>query len=133
MRCTVLLLLLSVPLVGCIGGGGGGISPLSGAQAVIRGFVRDANGNPVAGAQVSTFVNNQIVRTTSGADGSFVLSFSLTSQTVLTVTAQKDNQSASAPPVLVKPGAETTVTITLNLTPSVGGGVGADTPPPPPF
>ncbi|MFA0733381.1 MAG: hypothetical protein LKKZDAJK_000729 [Candidatus Fervidibacter sp.] len=131
MRCTVLLLLLSVALAGCLGGGGG-INLAVGTEATIRGFVRDANNNPVAGAEVSTFVNNQIVRTTSGQDGSFVLRFPLTSQTVVTVTAQMGNQSASVP-VLAKPGAETTNVILVLGSPFSGGGVGAETPPPPPF
>jgi len=131
MRCTVLLLLLSVALAGCLGGGGG-INLAVGTEATIRGFVRDANNNPVAGAEVSTFVNDQIVRTTSGQDGSFVLRFPLTSQTVVTVTAQMGNQSASVP-VLAKLGAETTNVILVLGSPFSGGGVGAETPPPPPF
>ena len=131
MRCTVLLLLLSVALAGCLGGGGG-INLAVGTEATIRGFVRDANNNPVAGAEVSTFVNNQIVRTTSGQDGSFVLRFPLTSQTVVTVTAQMGNKSASVT-VLAKPGPEPTKVILVLGSTFSGGGVGAETPPPPPF
>jgi len=130
MRCTVLLLLLSVALAGCLGGGGG-----INLEATIQGFVfvRDANNNkPVEGAEVRAFVNNQIVRTTSGQDGSFVLRFPLTSQTVVTVTAQMGNKSASVT-VLAKPGPEPTKVILVLGSTFSGGGVGAETPPPPPF
>ncbi|MFA0761467.1 MAG: hypothetical protein HZLCBSQH_001575, partial [Candidatus Fervidibacterota bacterium] len=78
------------------------------------------------------FVNNQIVRTTSGQDGSFVLRFPLTSQTVVTVTAQMGNKSASVT-VLAKPGPEPTKVILVLGSTFSGGGVGAETPPPPPF
>ncbi|MFA0768622.1 MAG: hypothetical protein OXFUSZZB_001950, partial [Candidatus Fervidibacter sp.] len=114
----------AVMLTGC-GGGGGGVGGIVSAQAVISGSVLDANGNPVGGAEVSTFVNDQIVRTTSGANGSFVLRFSLTSQTFVTVTARLGNQSTFAV-VTVTPGTEVTVTLRFTFS-------GAETPPPPPF
>ncbi|MDT7973157.1 MAG: hypothetical protein RRB24_10050, partial [Armatimonadota bacterium] len=59
------LLSVAVMLTGCVGGGGG-VGGIVSAQAVISGSVLDANGNPVREAEVSTFVNDQIVRTTSG-------------------------------------------------------------------
>lgn len=128
MRFTVgLLFFLSITLVGCGGGGGGGIGML---EAVIRGFVRDANNNPVLGARVFTFVAGQFVQDTSKVDGSFILRFPLNAPTTVIVTAQKDNVSAGAT-VQARPGAETQVTIILQLAP--GGGGGFDGPPPPPF
>lgn len=128
MRFTVgLLFFLSVALAGCGGGGGFG-GGIGGSEAVIRGFVRDANNNPVSGATVSTFVNGQNVQDTSKADGSFILRFPLNAQTTLVVTAQKGNLSAVAT-VQVRPGAETQVNIILQ---SASGG-GSDGPPPPPF
>jgi hypothetical protein len=125
------LLSVAVMLTGCVGGGGG-VGGIVSAQAVIRGSVLDANGNPVMGAEVSTFVKDQIVRTTSGRDGSFELRFLFGEpRLVVTVTARKDNQSTSAV-VAVTPGTE--VTVTLRFTSSgAGGGIGAETPPPPPF
>jgi hypothetical protein len=126
------LLSVAVMLTGCVGGGGG-VGGIVSAQAVISGSVLDANGNPVMGAEVSTFVKDQIVRTTSGANGSFVLRFSLASQAsvTVTVTARLGNQSTFAV-VTVTPGTE--VTVTLRFTSSgAGGGIGAETPPPPPF
>jgi hypothetical protein len=120
------LLSVAVMLTGCVGGGGG-VGGIVSAQAVIRGSVLDANGNPVEGAEVSTFVNDQIVSTTSGANGSFVLRFSLASQTsvTVTVTARLGNQSTFAV-VTVTPGTEVTVTLRFTFS-------GAETPPPPPF
>jgi hypothetical protein len=125
------LLSVAVMLTGCVGGGGG-VGGIVSAQAVISGSVLDANGNPVGEAEVSTSVNDQIIRTTSGRDGSFELRFPLTSPMVVTVTAQKDNQSTSAR-VLANPGAKTTNVILVLGSPFSGGGVGAETPPPPPF
>jgi len=124
------LLSVAVMLTGCVGGGGG-VGGIVSAQAVISGSVLDANGNPVREAEVSTFVNDQIVSTTSGANGSFVLRFSLTSQTFVTVTARLGNQSTSAV-VAVTPGTEVTVTLRFTFS-GAGGGIGAETPPPPPF
>ncbi|MFA0772291.1 MAG: hypothetical protein PVTTEEND_001613 [Candidatus Fervidibacter sp.] len=118
------VLSVAVLLTGCGGAGNGGIS---GTEAVIRGSVLDANANPVVGAEVRAVVGVQIVRTTSGADGSFVLRFPLTSQTSVTVTAQRGNESTFAS-VVVAPGTESTVTLRF----AVSGGF-MDMPPPPPF
>lgn len=132
-----LLMMTTVLLVGC-GGGGKGLPSPGGREAIVQGTVSDAQGRLLSSVFVFAFVGEQPFTTSTDPNGFFTLTIPITQPTTVTITASFGGQTATRQ-VTVSPGQTVTVNLTLGAPfggppgPGDGGGVTpGDGPPPPP-
>ncbi len=136
--CLIGILLTTVLLIGCAGGGRGLPSP-EGRAATVEGTVSDAQGPIRDVVFIFAQFNGQLLTRNTDPNGFFTISFSITQTTTVTITASFGGQTATQS-VIVSPGQTVVVNLTLGGTsggfppgpPGGDGGIGVDGPPPPP-